>query len=75
MELSHRSVSEYIAPHYIPEIYLALGHINQACDWLERAAAEHNPLLVGLGAARHYEPVRHEARFRAILRRMNLPEI
>jgi len=56
MELNHRSVSEYIAPHYIAEIYLALGHINQACDWLERAAAEHNPLLVGLGAARHYEP-------------------
>jgi TolB-like protein len=75
MELNHRSVSEYIAPHYIAEIYLALGYINQACDWLERAAAEHNPLIVGLGAARHYEPLRHEARFRAILRRMNLPEI
>lgn len=74
MELNHRSGREYIAPHYIAEIHLALGHIDQACDWFERAVDDHNPLIMGLATAQHYEPLRHEARFRAILRSMNLPE-
>ena len=74
LELTSRSEWEYIAPHYIAEIHLALGHIDQACDWFERAAEQHNPLIMGLGTAQHYEPLRQKARFRAILRRMNLPE-
>ena len=73
-ELQSRSGREYIAPQYIAEIHLALGHSEQACDWFERAVNEHNPLIIGLGTAPHYAPLRHEARFRAILRRMNLPD-
>jgi tetratricopeptide (TPR) repeat protein len=72
MELENRSAREYIAPHYIAEIHLALGHIDQACDWFEKAVDEHNPLLIGLSTAPHYAPLRREARFQAMLRSMNL---
>ena len=59
---------------YIADIYLALDRVMEACEWYERAVDEHNPLLVGIAVAQHYDPLRKEPRFRALLRRMNLPE-
>jgi adenylate cyclase len=73
-ELENRSEREYIAPHYIAEIYLALDRTQEACEWFERAVEEHNPLIMGIAVAQHYDPLRNEPRFCALLRRMNLPE-
>lgn len=73
-ELNNRSAREYIAPHYVAEIYLALDRISEACEWFERAVDERNPLIIGIAAAQHYDVLRGEHRFRAILRSMNLPE-
>jgi hypothetical protein len=73
-ELKDRSAREYIAPYFLGEIYLALDRVAEACEWLERGVDEHNPLLMGIASAQHYDPLRAEPRFRALLRRMNLPE-
>jgi len=72
-ELKNRSAREYIAPHYIAEIYLALDRTKEACDWLEKAFEERNPLLMGIAAAQHYDRLRGEPRFHTLLQRMNLP--
>ena len=73
-ELNERSTREYIAPMYIADIYLALDRLMEAIEWYERAVDEHNPLLIGIAVAPHYDPLRNEPRFRALLRRMNLHE-
>jgi len=73
-ELNNRSAREYIAPYYIGEVYLALNRGAQACEWFERAVDEINPLFMGAASAPHYDPLRNEPRFRALLRRMNLPD-
>ena len=73
-ELKNRSEREYIAQHHIAEIYLALNRTNEALEWFERAVEEHNPLVMGMAVAPHYDPLRNEPRFRALLRKMNLPD-
>jgi serine/threonine protein kinase/tetratricopeptide (TPR) repeat protein len=73
-ELKNRSEREYIAPHHIAEIYLALNRTNEALEWFERAVEEHNPLVMGMAVAQHYDPLRNEPRFRALLRKINLPD-
>ena len=72
-ELDERSRREYIAPIYIADVYLALDRVLEACKRYERAAGEHNPLLIGIAVAPHYDPLRNEPRFRALLGKMNLP--
>jgi tetratricopeptide (TPR) repeat protein len=71
-ELKNRSVREYIAPHYIAEVYLALDRTKEAFEWLERAVEEHNPLVMGMSVAQHYDRLRSEPRFHRLLQRMNL---
>jgi adenylate cyclase len=73
-ELKNRCEREYIAPQYIAEIYLALDRTHEACEWFERALEEHNPLLMGIAVAQHYDSLRNEPRFVALLRRMNLSQ-
>ena len=73
-ELKNRSEREYIAPQHIAEIYLALDRTTEAFEWFERAVDEHNPLVMALAVAPHYDPLRNEPRFRALLRKMNLPD-
>ena len=48
IRLEDRSAKEYISPHYIGEIHLALGRFEKACNWFERAANEHTPLIIVL---------------------------
>jgi serine/threonine-protein kinase len=73
-ELQTRATREYIAAHYVGEIYLALERFEQACEWFERAVDEINPLFMGAATAPHYDPLRNEPRFRALLERMKLPQ-
>ena len=72
-ELKNRSERDYIAPHHSAEIYLALNRTNEAFEWFERAVEEHNPLVMGMAVAQHYDPLRNKPRFRALLKKINLP--
>ncbi len=55
-------------------LYGALGDLNRAFGWLERAYGEHDPELTYLKAGRRFEPLRHDPRFQALLVRMNLAD-
>jgi TolB-like protein/Tfp pilus assembly protein PilF len=55
-------------------LYGALGDLNQAFAWLEKAYAERDPELTYLKVGRRFEPLRHDERFRKLLLRMGLPE-
>jgi serine/threonine protein kinase/Flp pilus assembly protein TadD len=72
-ELVERSRHESVAAHYIADVCAALGHVSDACDWLERAYEDRNPLLVEMATIPHiYAAVRSDPRFTALLAQMNL---
>jgi TolB-like protein/DNA-binding winged helix-turn-helix (wHTH) protein/Flp pilus assembly protein TadD len=55
-------------------LYGALGDLNEAFVWLEKAYEERDPQLTYLKAGRRFEPLRHDARFQQLVHRMGLPE-
>lgn len=56
-------------------LYGALGNRNEAFAWLNRAYDEHDPQLTYLKVpGRRFEPVRHDPRFKELVRRVGLPD-
>lgn len=55
-------------------LYGALGDLNEAFVWLEKAYEERDPQLTYLKAGRRFEPLRHDPRFRELVQRIGLPE-
>jgi len=55
-------------------MYGALGELNEAFAWLEKAYEERDPQLTYIRVpGRRYEPLRHDPRYRELLLRMGLP--
>jgi TolB-like protein/DNA-binding winged helix-turn-helix (wHTH) protein/Flp pilus assembly protein TadD len=55
-------------------LYGALGELNEAFAWLEKAYKERDPQLTYLKAGRRFEPLRHDPRFQKLMHRVGLPE-
>jgi TolB-like protein/DNA-binding winged helix-turn-helix (wHTH) protein/Flp pilus assembly protein TadD len=56
-------------------LYGALGELNEAFAWLEKAYDERDPELTYLKVpGRRFEPLRHDARFQELVHRVGLPE-
>src|SRR6266849_11024490 len=56
-------------------LYGALGDLNDAFDWLEKAYEERDPQLTYLKVpGRRFEPLRHDPRFQELVHRIGLPE-
>jgi serine/threonine-protein kinase len=70
--LKSRRSHGYGAALPIAWIYLGLGDWNTAFQWLETAAEEREPYLAALRVFPGYDPVRDDARFAALLNRLNL---
>jgi tetratricopeptide (TPR) repeat protein len=71
-DLLQRSGQEYVPSGFIAEVYEALGDIDQALDWWERAYAERwfEVVFLNLG----HDSLRDRPRFQNLLRRMDFPE-
>ena len=62
-----------VTPSYhLAFAHLAVGHHDAALDALERAAEECDPALVALAVEPRFAPLREEARFKALRKRLNL---
>jgi TolB-like protein/DNA-binding winged helix-turn-helix (wHTH) protein/Flp pilus assembly protein TadD len=55
-------------------LYGALGELNEAFAWLEKAYEERDPQLTYLKVGRRFEPLRQDPRFRELVLRVGLPE-
>jgi len=56
-------------------LYGALGELNEAFAWLEKAYEERDPELTYLKVpGRRFEPLRRDARFQQLVHRVGLPE-
>jgi serine/threonine-protein kinase len=72
-ELKHRSAKAFVPARGLAEIYIGLGDDDEALTWLTRAFEQRNGWLVHIKESQRYDRVRSDARFDALIRRLNLP--
>jgi serine/threonine-protein kinase len=73
-DLEERSTRQHVPAHTRAFIYTALGEIDRAVAWWERAFEEHSPYLMYMQVHPGFDPIRSDPRFQDLLRRMNFPE-
>jgi tetratricopeptide (TPR) repeat protein len=60
--------------YQIAQIYAWRGDINQAFEWLDRSFVQHDAGLQWIKTDPFLDSVRADARYKALLRKMNLPQ-
>jgi len=72
VQLDKASKTEYIAPYFFIIIEGALGEKDQAFAWLEKGFNGRDPYLARMRVDVAMDPLRSDARFKALLRRIGL---
>jgi TolB-like protein/Tfp pilus assembly protein PilF len=73
-ELKQDSIQSYVPGDIFALIYIGLGDKSEALNWLEKHVSGHAETAAGLAVAPEFDELRDEPRFKAMLKRMNLPE-
>jgi eukaryotic-like serine/threonine-protein kinase len=63
----------YVPPYFFAVIYAALNEKQEAFAWLDEAVREHDHYLAWLRADPAVDPLRSDARFQAISKKVGLP--
>jgi hypothetical protein len=71
-EVRERSSKRYVSPACFGVYHAALGQTDRMFECLEAALAERDPYLTRMDAEPCFEPFRSDARYRDLLKRMNL---
>jgi TolB-like protein/Flp pilus assembly protein TadD len=71
-ELLDMSERRYISPYSIAVIHIGLHNMDEAFNWIEKLYEECNDWLVWLGVGPEFDPLRSDARFDSLLRRIGL---
>ena len=71
-QLKERSQQTYVQPMWIAVIHVGLGEKDQAFDWMQKAYDDRSAWLVYLKVDPLFDPVRGDARFADLLRRVGL---
>jgi serine/threonine protein kinase/Tfp pilus assembly protein PilF len=71
-ELHERVQKTYVSPSSLSNIYVGLGEIDKAFDWLGKAVDEQDGLILHFAVAPYFDPLRSHPRYRTLLRKMNL---
>lgn len=73
LERFHKLASKaYVPPTSFAWIHLALGEIDSAFAWLDRAIDVRDTMIIPIKAYAFLDPLRADPRFLALLRKMNL---
>ncbi len=72
--LKRESAKRYVPSHALALAYVALGQKDEAFVWLEKEVAEHTGYASSYAVEPTLDDVRDDPRFKAMLKRMNLPE-
>jgi TolB-like protein len=70
--LQAKAAQGYVPPTSAAWIYLGLGEIDRAFEWLDRAVDECDQFMMPIKSYEFFDPLRADARFLALLRKMNL---
>jgi len=71
-QLLKQSHENYVPPYFITVSYASLGDRDNAFRWLERTYTERDPYLAGIRVDPAVDPLRSDARFADVVRRMGL---
>ncbi|HVO35462.1 MAG TPA: tetratricopeptide repeat protein, partial [Gemmatimonadales bacterium] len=72
VELESRATRGYVTPVAFSTLYIGLGDVPRALDWLEKAFAERRGWLCYLRVNPLLDPLRGEERFKELVERMRL---
>lgn len=72
-DLGEISKRKYVSSYFMAGILAALGELDQAFGWLEKAFAERDPSLTLIRVDPVFDPIRSDPRFANLLRRVGLP--
>jgi eukaryotic-like serine/threonine-protein kinase len=73
-DLQQQSKTGYVAPSNFAKIYIGLGDKDQAFAWLEKAYEQRDFWLTFLQGDPTFDPLRADARFQALVRRIGFPQ-
>lgn len=73
-DLKSRPGRQYVPAFATALVYIGLNEPDRAVDWLEKAYDDRSTYLIYAKVDPLLDPVRTNSRFRALLRRMNLPQ-
>jgi hypothetical protein len=73
-ELKQESTQRYVQSIALAYVYLGLGQKEEAYVWLEREISERGANARYFAVLIELDELRSEARFKDMLKRMNLPE-
>jgi TolB-like protein/tetratricopeptide (TPR) repeat protein len=73
-ELKRVATERYVRPNTLAIVYIGLGDTASALDQLENEVSSRGPLAIRFSVGPEFDDVRSEPRFKAMLKRMNLPE-
>jgi len=62
----------YILPTNFAHVHLGLGEIDAAFEWFDRAVEERDQNMMPILSYAHFDPIRNDPRFAALLRKMKL---
>jgi len=62
----------YNLPTGVGHVYLGLGEFDAALEWFDRAVEERDQNMMLILSGRHFDPIREDPRFAALLRKMKL---
>ena len=74
-DLSKLAVHKYVAPHFFAGIYLGLGEIDRAIEFLEKSYEEHSHWLIYIHMDPSMDELRGNPRFQDLLGRVGLPPV
>jgi TolB-like protein/Tfp pilus assembly protein PilF len=72
-QLRELSKQRYVSPYRVAQVYAALGDLDQACAWLEKAYDDRSYDLTAAKVDPMIDRLRSDPRFQDLLRRMNFP--
>jgi serine/threonine-protein kinase len=62
----------YILPTSFAHVHFGLGEIDAAFEWFDRAVEERDQIMMPILSYAHFDPLRRDPRFAALLRKMGL---
>ena len=72
--LDSLSRTQYVTAYAVALVHAALGQSDSAFVWLNKAVDERTHWVLWLNRDRRWDPIRSDERFRAIVRRVRLPD-
>jgi eukaryotic-like serine/threonine-protein kinase len=73
-ELDSLSRSQFVTAYGVALVHTGLGNRERAFQWLDKAVDQRTHWLVWLNRDRRWDPLRSDPRFRALVRRVGLPQ-